>query len=150
MVWSLLVSVLLSGFIGSRSLSGASSQTSPATAASSPQASASAAYISKVALVGVQVKDGSTGKAVFGEVKNNGDRSLSEVDVTIYCLGPAGKPMFEKTHYPVLVSSMSFGNDNTPLKPGYGRKFEYVLNDVPSGWSGDVNVKVTAVEFSDK
>jgi hypothetical protein len=146
MVWSLLVSVLLSGVIGSRSSSPASSQTSLATTLSSE----SGAYLSKVEVVGVQVSDVSTGKAVSGEVKNKGDRSLSRVDVTVYCLGSDGKPMFETTHYPVLVSSLSLGNDSAPLKPGYGRKFRYILDDVPSGWSGDVNVKVTAVEFSDK
>ena len=31
-----------------------------------------------------------------------------------------------------------------------GRKFEYVLDDVPSGWTGNVDAKVTAVGFGDK
>jgi hypothetical protein len=84
---------------------------------------------------------------VFGEIKNNGDRTLKEVEVTTYCLDRNDKIVFEKTYHPVLVSEYSFMSDNTPLKPNYSRRFGYKLDDAPSDWSKKVKVAVTDVEF---
>jgi hypothetical protein len=99
---------------------------------------------------GIRVGQDALGKkGVFGEVKNNGDRSLSQVEITIYCLNRDGKAVFEKAYHPVLVSSLGFGSDNQPLKPGYSRQFGVRLDDAPSDWAGEVDIKVTAVEFAD-
>jgi hypothetical protein len=87
------------------------------------------------------------GTGVWGEVKNEGDRTLKKVGITIYCLGSDGKPVFEKTFSPVLVTEMSFGGSNLPLKPGYSRPFGVKLDDAPSEWNKKVDVKVTQVEF---
>ncbi|MBU0700043.1 FxLYD domain-containing protein [bacterium] len=84
---------------------------------------------------------------VFGEIKNNGDKTLKQVEVTAYCLDKNDKVVFEKTYNPVLVSEYSFMTDNTPLKPNYSRRFGYELNDAPSDWSKKVTVAVTDVEF---
>jgi len=107
-----------------------------------------AAYLSKVLVSHVTV-----GKSVldetgaFGEIKNTGDRTLKEVEITVYCLGADGKPVFEKTYDPVLVSGLSFGDSGQPLKPGYCRQFGVKLYDAPSDWNRKVDVKVTKVEF---
>ena len=85
--------------------------------------------------------------AVFGEVKNVGDRALKEVEITIYCLGQDGKPVFEKKGYPVRVSEYGFGDTNQPLKPGYSRQFGVKLDDAPSDWAKRVDVKVTSLAF---
>lgn len=85
---------------------------------------------------------------VFGEVKNNGDRTLKEVEVTAYCLDINGKVVFEKTYHPVLVLENSFSMSyNTPLKPNYSRRFGFRLDDAPSDWNKKVKVIVTDVEF---
>ncbi|MGH9508895.1 MAG: hypothetical protein ACRD2Q_09855 [Terriglobales bacterium] len=107
------------------------------------------AYLAKVL-----VKDVSVGKSVlgetgiFGEVKNAGDRALKEVEITIYCLGPEGNPVFEKTYHPVLVSEFGFGRESSqPLKPGYSRTFGVKKDDAPSDWTKKVDVKVSKVRF---
>lgn len=84
---------------------------------------------------------------VFGEIKNNGDKTLKQVEVTAYCLDKNDKIVFEKTYHPVLVTEYSFMSDNTPLKPNYSRRFGYKLDDAPSDWSKKVKVEVTDVEF---
>jgi len=88
---------------------------------------------------------------VFGEVKNNGDRTLKEVEIIIYCLDKRGQPIFEKTYHPVYVSesSFSFGNEDKPLKPNYSAKFGCNLDDAPSEWVNKVQVKVINIEFAD-
>ena len=84
---------------------------------------------------------------VFGEVKNNGDKTLKKVEVTAYCSDKNDKIIFEKTYHPILVTEYSFADDNTPLKPNYSRRFGFKLNDAPSDWSKKVKVSVTDVEF---
>ena len=88
---------------------------------------------------------------VFGEVKNNGNRTLKEVEIIIYCLDKRGQPIFEKTYHPVYVSesSFSFGNEDKPLKPNYSAKFGCNLDDAPSEWVNKVQVKVINIEFAD-
>lgn len=99
----------------------------------------------------VEIRHVETGKStlgdpgVFGEIKNVGDRTLAEVELTVYCLGADGAPVFEQTHHPVLASSMSFGDASEPLKANYSRKFGYNLEDAPSDWAGKVKVEVTKV-----
>jgi hypothetical protein len=106
------------------------------------------AYFSKVIIRKVSVSKTTLGDdGVFGEVKNTGDRTLSKVEITIYCQDSEGKIVFEKQFRPVLVSDFSFGDSNQPLKPGYSRQFGVRLDDAPSDWSKKVDVKVTAIQF---
>jgi hypothetical protein len=106
------------------------------------------AYLSKILVSKVSVGKGELGgTGVWGEVKNTGDRTLKKVEITIYCLGSDGKPVFEKTYSPVFVTEMSFGDSNLPLKSGYSRQFGVKLDDAPSDWTKKVDVKVTQAEF---
>lgn len=106
------------------------------------------AYLDKVAVKNVSVGQSVLGeKGVFGELKNTGNRTLKEVDITIYCLGAGGKAIFEEQYHPVLVSEFSSGDSGQPLKPGYIRKFGVNMEDAPSEWHQRVDVKVTGVEF---
>lgn len=106
------------------------------------------AYIDKV-----EIRDVHIGKSVldemgvFGEIKNLGDRTLTKVQITIYCLDKNGKAVFEKTYHPVLISEYSLFGDNKPLKPNYSEKFGVKLDDAPSDWANKVRVKVTDIEF---
>jgi hypothetical protein len=106
------------------------------------------AYLSNILLSKINVgKDVLDETGVFGEVKNTGDRTLKRLEITIYCLGPDAKPIFEKTYRPVFVTETGFGDSNQPLKPGYSRQFGVKMDDAPSEWSKKVSVKVTSVEF---
>ena len=117
----------------------------PVAAAASAE---EAAYLGKVIVRNVTV-----GKSVldepgaFGEVKNTGDRILKRVEITVLCLGPDGKAVFEKTYDPVWVTDSGYGDRNQPLKPGYSRQFGVKLDDAPSEWSKKVDIKVSKVEF---
>ncbi len=110
--------------------------------------SAQAAYLGRVVVRNLKVGKSVLGESgVFGEVKNTGERTLKEVEITIYCLGRDGEAIFEKTYHPVLVSELSFGDASQPLKPGYSRGFGVKLDDAPSEWAKKVSVRVTRVEF---
>jgi len=111
---------------------------------------AESAYLGKIIVKGVTVEPTALGgKGVFGEVKNAGDRAVSKVEITIYCLDKNGSPIFEKSYDPVLVSKFPFGDSNAPLKPGYSRRFGVKVDDAPSEWSGKVEVKVTKIAFAE-
>jgi hypothetical protein len=106
------------------------------------------AYLDKIVVRNITVGKSDLGESgVFGEIKNTGDRTLKKVEITIYCLGSDGKPVFDKTYDPVLVSDLSFGDSNEPLKAEYSRRFGVKMDDAPSDWTKKVDVKVTAVEF---
>lgn len=107
------------------------------------------AYLGKIS-----VKDITVGKSildeegVFGEIKNTGNRTLKEVEITVYALGKDGKPVWDDKFYPVLDSKFAFGDSAEPLKPNYGRKFGYKV-EAPSDWNKKVRVEVTKVEFAE-
>ena len=84
------------------------------------------------------------------KVKNNGDRSLDLVEVTVVFYNSEGQPIAEDTFMPVIVSS--YDND-PPLRPGYIWQQErgsfYAAKSVPDEWqSGKVSAKVTRIEFA--
>lgn len=105
------------------------------------------AYINKVEIRNLKVSKSIIGDyGVFGEIKNLGDRTLREVEITIYFLDKDDKPIFEETYHPVLVTRFSLG-DNEPLKPNYSTKFGYSPDNVPSDWAKKVRAKITNIEF---
>ncbi len=83
------------------------------------------------------------------KLKNKGNRTLKEVDVTVYFKDANGTIIAEETYYPVLVTKYS---DNKPLKPNYIWQLErnkfYKADSVPSEWKeGAVSAKITNIEF---
>lgn len=108
------------------------------------------AYISNVAVGKVEVgKTVLDEPGVFGELKNNGDRILAKVEITIYFLDAQGNPVSEKTYTPVNEGAQNFGmSDTSALKPRYARKFGYKADEAPSDWSKKVRVEVTKVGFA--
>jgi len=104
-------------------------------------------YFDKIIIRNIHIGKSTLGEdGVYGEVKNIGNKTLKEVEITIYCLDKDRKSIFEKIYHPVLVSEWSF-TDNEPLKPNYSKKFGVKLDDAPSDWAKIVNVKVTDIEF---
>lgn len=113
-------------------------------------------YIDKITLKDFRVSEGkrySTDDPVpgiFGTIINNGDRTLKEVEITVYFLDKDGTIIGEEDFHPVLVSEYSFGDDNKPLKPNYVKDFGYSVEDyAPSLWGGKVKGKITNIEFAD-
>lgn len=88
------------------------------------------------------------------KLKNNGDKMLSQVEVTVFFKGEAGNIMHEEQYNPVLVSEYSFG-DNKPLKPGYIWRLErgkfLTAKEAPEEWqAGNVEAVVSKVEFAEE
>jgi len=105
------------------------------------------AYIDKIEVMNVRVGQESGDRfVVFGELKNRGDRTLREVEITAYCLDKEGDVVHEETYRPVSASGNPFGDDQ-PLKPNYGKKFGYRIDKAPSDWARKVKVDVTDLEF---
>ncbi len=106
------------------------------------------AYVDKVKIMNLKVAKTVFDKwGAFGEIKNAGNRTLTEVEITIYYLDEYGNTIYEKTFHPVLVSSWS--SDSKSLKPNYSEKFGYDTDDVPSEWSKKIKVYVTNIEFEE-
>ena len=100
--------------------------------------------------VGEGEKFGERVPGVFGTIVNKGNRTLKEVQVTVYFLNNKGTVIGEEDYHPVLVTKFAFGRDNKPLKPNYEKDFGYnVKGSAPSSWSGQAKAKVTDIEFVD-
>ena len=106
------------------------------------------AYADKIKIMNLKVAKAVFGDlGVFGEIKNTGNRTLTEVEITIYYLDDYGNTIYEDTFHPILISRWS--SDNKPLKPNYTEKFGYGADDVPSEWSKKIKVYITNIEFED-
>lgn len=137
----------------------ASIDAKPSTAIPTPQQQAeldAVSYVSKVQLYDINARyfdavlDGRVPGIEF-KLKNTGDRTVTEVDVTVYFKDKDGNTIAEQTYYPVLKNEYS-SSPYTPLKPGYiwqperGRFMS--AKSVPSEWkAGSVEAKVTAVKL---
>ena len=106
------------------------------------------AYLSKIELRDVKLtRVEREDPRLSYEVKNLGDHTIGRLEVTVYYLDAAGRPISEKKDHPVLSGSYSRGDSAQPLKPNYSRKDMAIIDDAPSEWGGKVDVKVTHCEF---
>lgn len=90
--------------------------------------------------------------AVTFAIKNEGDRTLNKVEVTVYFKDVDGNIIFEEDFYPVLVSEYSF-RDSKPLKPNYIQRQEkgkfYTINELGKEWkTGSAEAVITNIEFA--
>ncbi len=105
-------------------------------------------YVDKVKIMNLRVAKAVLDDwGVFGEIKNTGNRTLTEVEITIHYLDEYGNTIYENAFHPVLISRWS--SDNKPLKPNYSEKFGYGTDDVPSEWSKKIEVSITNIEFQE-
>lgn len=91
---------------------------------------------------------------VLFKLRNNRDRSLDKVEVTIYFKNSDGNAIAEENFLPVLVSKYSFSGDNKPLKPEYIWEMErgkfYAAKKVPTEWQeGSVEALITDIRFTE-
>ena len=93
--------------------------------------------------------DGTPG--VTFALKNNGDKTLSDVDVIVFFLDSDGRPIAEKTFYPVRSSDYCYTNCD-PLKPNYvwrqGDKF-YTMDTLGPEWSGEASIEIKDIQFAE-
>ena len=93
---------------------------------------------------------GSANPGVFAVLKNNGNRVLNEVEVTVYFYNKKGAIVSEKKLYPVTVSKYRSGRDNDPLGPKKAKKVAYLVKEfAPSSWAGKVQMRVTDIVFKE-
>lgn len=88
------------------------------------------------------------------KIKNKGNRTLNEVEVTVYFKDAKGTIIAEEDYHPVLVTKYSFSGNNKPLKPNYVWQMEinhfYKAESVPTEWKeGAVSAKITNIEFAE-
>jgi len=91
---------------------------------------------------------------VLFKIRNNGDRSLDRVVVTVFFKDATGSIVAEENYIPVRVSEYSFSGNNNPLKPGYIWQMEqgkfYAAKQVPSEWAtGSVEAEIAEIRFSE-
>lgn len=121
---------------------------------------AQAAYLPRVQVRGLSRGEPQKGfLPVSGEIVNSGDRTLWEVELLVFPLDGAGKPILEdlkarptfNVAYPVLVNSYHEGPQAQPLVPGESRRFSVLvpepfdIDEVPE----QVGARVTGVRWAD-
>ena len=116
-------------------------------------------YIKNVSLYDVKAKFYATYAdnkvpGVEFKLKNNGERLLREVEVTVYFKDAAGKKISEERYHPVLAMKKTYSGDQTLLKQNYIWQMEdgnfYKADSVPSEWQeGSVSAAVTDIKFAE-
>ena len=93
---------------------------------------------------------GSPNPGLFATLMNKGNRTLKEVEITIYFYNKKGAIVSEKKLYPVSVSKYRPGRDNDPLGPQKAKKIGYLVKEfAPSSWAGKVQMRVTDIVFKE-
>jgi hypothetical protein len=88
------------------------------------------------------------------KLRNNGERLLGEVEVTVYFKDSAGKIIAEERYHPVLAMNKSYSGDQNILKQNYIWQMEngnfYKADSVPTEWEeGAVAAKITDIKFAE-
>jgi hypothetical protein len=116
--------------------------------------SAKKTYMASLELKGLTVGKGkkfvfgSPNPGLFATLTNKGNRTLKEVEVTVYFYNGKGAIVSEKKLYPVSVSKYRPGRDNDPLNSKKSKKIGYLVREfAPPSWAGKVQMRVTDIKF---
>ena len=87
---------------------------------------------------------------VVFKIKNNGNKELKKIQLTVYFKDNSGNIIHEKKFTP--ISEYSWDNNNKSLKPNHIWQMEkghyYNAENVPSEWKeGSAEVKITSIDF---
>jgi len=115
------------------------------------------AYLSSVKLYAfkastIDTREGRNIPAVRFKIRNQGDRTLSKVEVTVYLKNSFDKIIAERVFHPVVVSPYPLWGHDTPLRPGQTWQLRrgkwYTIKDAPSEWEiGNAEAAITYIEF---
>ena len=112
------------------------------------------AYMATLVLKGLTVGKGkkflfgSPNPGLFATLTNTGNKTLNEVEVTVYFYNGKGAIVSEKKLYPVSVSKYRPGRDNDPLNSKKAKKIGYLVKEfAPPSWAGKVQMRVTDIVF---
>lgn len=88
------------------------------------------------------------------KLKNNGERLLREIEVTVYFKDSTGKTIAEERYHPVLAMKKSYSGDQIILKQNYIWQMEngnfYKADSVPTEWEeGSVSAEITDIKFAE-
>jgi hypothetical protein len=85
---------------------------------------------------------------VLFKLRNKGDRSLDEVEVSVFFKDANGNIIAEEKFHPVLVTEYSYSG-NKSLKPGDAWQMFYWAKSVPTEWiEGAVDASITDIRLS--
>lgn len=116
----------------------------------------------KIEIRDIKIRNWGTGglKAIKGEIKNHGNKTLKQVELILYALDKNEQPIYEykikiidkeRGHWirEEYIKERFIGYIEGYIKSNYTRKFEIWL-DPPSDWAGKVQIKVINIEFKDQ
>ena len=85
---------------------------------------------------------------VLFKLRNKGDRSLDEVEVSVFFKGANGNIIAEEKFHPVLVTEYSYSGSKS-LKPGDAWQIFHWAKSIPTEWiEGAVDASITDIRFS--
>ena len=96
--------------------------------------------------------DGRKAGVIF-RLKNNGEKTLKRIEVTVYFLDRNNNPVYDEKFYPVSVNEYS---KDTPLRPSYvwqldQEHFLPVSRAMPDEWEqGNAKAEITDIDFMDE
>lgn len=113
------------------------------------------AYRDKIEISGFEARYFSNDSPGFRyNIKNNGDRTLIKVKVTVFLKDENGNNIAEEDDYPIHPDSFEDKN-RKPLKPNYMWKHSEVtytsVKNVSSDWkAGNAEIVITEIEFANE
>ncbi len=124
----------------------------PAGSSAENQAAAAKADYMKnyIALTGIGTLDELTPKAaapakyVYGTVKNNGNKTLDKVKVTVRYLDRNGKRLGEDSGWSAFKTLKGAPD---VLKPGDAKEFQFLIVNTDPAWFGKIEAKIADIEF---
>ena len=84
-------------------------------------------------------------KYIYGTIKNNGDKRIIKLQLTVYYFDKGGKLIAEGSIWPILGNKAKLDS----IKPDSSRDFQFLVTGTVPGWSGKIRAKVSDVEFAD-
>lgn len=112
------------------------------------------AYMAKLAIKETNVvKSADGGKILLGELVNNGERILSDVEITVHGLDDYSADIFVLKYHPLRDPKSSF-KIMPNLKRAYlmrndGVQFSYMLGYTLKDWTEKYDVEITNIEFAE-
>ena len=91
--------------------------------------------------IGVGTSNGVLGTAIFGEINNKGDKTISIAEMNVEFMNEDGEVAKEHKYFP--VNKFSF-RESLPLKPGQSKEFGFPIDDIiPEDWGGTFTARLT-------